>query len=83
MLEDTILDALRPLPSPAGALMKDKASGNMFNGVLLKWSEPPEARIPTLNWRLHVFKGDTQLGACWGPLLSLPLGAHSPRSLGP
>ena len=44
----------------SGALTKDKAAGNMFNDVLLKWSEPPEARVPTLNWRLHVFKGDEQ-----------------------
>ncbi len=46
-----------------GALVKDKASGNVFNGVVLKWSEPAEARVPTLHWRLHVFKGETQLGS--------------------
>ena len=34
----------------------------MFNGVELKWSEPAEARKPSLQWRFHVFKGSEQLG---------------------
>jgi len=31
---------------------------NMVNGVVVKYSEPPEARMPAKRWRLYVFKGD-------------------------
>lgn len=31
-------------------------------GVVLKYNEPPEARKPTRNWRLYVFKGPEQVG---------------------
>jgi smad nuclear-interacting protein 1 len=41
-----------------GALAKDKKTGNTFNGVLLKWSEPPDAAQPNAAWRLYVFKAD-------------------------
>lgn len=41
-----------------GALAKDKKTGNMYNGVLMKWSEPPDAAQPTRQWRLYVFKAD-------------------------
>ena len=40
----------------SGALSRDKNTGNVYNGVVLKWSEPPEARRPTRHWRLYVFK---------------------------
>ncbi|CED85159.1 Transcriptional regulator SNIP1, contains FHA domain [Phaffia rhodozyma] len=30
-------------------------------GAMLKYNEPPEARKPTLNWRLYVFKGKEQV----------------------
>lgn len=40
----------------SGALAEDAGTGNVYNGVLLKFSEPPEARPPTQRWRLHVFK---------------------------
>ena len=30
---------------------------NKVNGVVLKWSEPQDARRPTKHWRLYVFKG--------------------------
>lgn len=32
------------------------------SGAVLKYNEPPEARKPTLNWRLYVFKGKEQVG---------------------
>lgn len=32
-----------------------------MNGVVLKYSEPPEARKPKTKWRLYVFKGDEEL----------------------
>jgi len=44
-----------------GALAEDEATGNAYNGVVLKWSEPPEARQPTQRWRFYVFKGDKQI----------------------
>jgi smad nuclear-interacting protein 1 len=42
----------------SGALAKDVGTGNLYKGVLLKWSEPADARAPTKKWRLYVFKGD-------------------------
>ena len=33
----------------------------MFRGVMLKFSEPDDARTPTHRWRLYVFKGDEQV----------------------
>ena len=30
---------------------------NTVNGVVVKYSEPPEARKPKKKWRLYVFKG--------------------------
>ena len=30
---------------------------NTFNNILVKYSEPPEARKPKKKWRLYVFKG--------------------------
>jgi len=40
----------------SGALAQDDGTGNVYNGVLLKFSEPPEARTPNTRWRLYVFK---------------------------
>ncbi|KAL9180255.1 hypothetical protein ACHAXT_008225 [Thalassiosira profunda] len=40
----------------SGALAGDAHTGNVFNGVTLKFSEPPEARIPNTRWRLYVFR---------------------------
>lgn len=31
---------------------------NTFNGITVKYSEPPEARKPKRRWRFYVFKGD-------------------------
>lgn len=44
-----------------GALAKDKKTGNVFNGVVMKWSEPPDAAQPTRQWRLYVFKAEELL----------------------
>ncbi|KAL7526911.1 hypothetical protein ACHAWF_001965 [Thalassiosira exigua] len=40
----------------SGALASDAETGNVYNGVTLKFSEPPEARIPNTRWRLYVFR---------------------------
>ncbi|RWS30598.1 smad nuclear interacting protein 1-like protein [Leptotrombidium deliense] len=42
----------------SGKLAEDT---NLFNGVVVKYNEPPEARIPKRNWRLYPFKGEEAL----------------------
>ncbi|KAI8818966.1 SMAD/FHA domain-containing protein [Fimicolochytrium jonesii] len=42
----------------SGALAADQ---NTFKGVVLKYSEPPEARKPKERYRLYVFKGKEQI----------------------
>ncbi|OQR96260.1 hypothetical protein ACHHYP_16542 [Achlya hypogyna] len=44
-----------------GALAKDNLTGNTKNGVVMKWCEPPEARVPDKRWRLYVFKKDENI----------------------
>lgn len=34
---------------------------NTFKGVVIKYAEPPEAKIPKRRWRLYPFKGETEL----------------------
>jgi hypothetical protein len=46
----------------SGALAKDNVTGNIQNGIVMKWSEPPEARIPDKRWRLYVFKDGRNIG---------------------
>lgn len=41
----------------SGALAKDEKTGNIKNGVVLKYSEPSEAIMPDKRWRLYVYKG--------------------------
>ena len=40
----------------SGALLKDT---NTYKGVVIKYSEPLEARKPKRRWRFYVFKGDS------------------------
>ena len=42
----------------SGKLLEDT---NVVNGVVVKYSEPPEARKPRTKWRLYVFKGEEEL----------------------
>ena len=42
----------------SGKLTEEK---NIFNGVVVKYSEPPEARVPKRRWRFYVFKGEESL----------------------
>jgi len=56
-----------PLEKPSfalsGALSKDASSGLVtLSGQKLKFVEPPEARLPDKKWRLHVFKGESEIG---------------------
>ncbi len=39
----------------SGKLLEDT---NVFNGVVIKYSEPPEAKKPKKRWRFYVFKGE-------------------------
>ncbi|KAG9412271.1 Smad nuclear-interacting protein 1 [Aphanomyces cochlioides] len=45
----------------SGALAKDSQTGNVKNGVVMKWVEPPDARIPDKRWRMYVFKKDENI----------------------
>ena len=40
----------------SGALARDEVTGNMKNGVVLKYSTPLDEAKPTKQWRLYVFK---------------------------
>jgi smad nuclear-interacting protein 1 len=48
----------KPNLGTSGALAQDT---NSFNGVVVKYNEPPEARKPKIRWRLYPFKGDDNL----------------------
>ena len=51
-------DKEKPNFELSGKLTEDT---NTFRGVVIKYSEPPEARKPKRHWRLYTFKGDTTL----------------------
>ena len=54
-----MISALFPLRSlRSGKLLEDT---NVFNGVVVKYSEPPEAKKPKKRWRFYVFKGEESL----------------------
>ena len=63
-VEEGVFDGAAPVDKEApnfevsGKLLEDT---NTFNGVLVKYSEPPEARKPKRRWRFYVFKGDESL----------------------
>ncbi|ODO05397.1 smad nuclear-interacting protein 1 [Cryptococcus wingfieldii CBS 7118] len=48
----------KPNFGTSGLLAKET---NTVKGVVVKYNEPPEARKPTKNWRLYVFKGEEQI----------------------
>ncbi|KFO65108.1 Smad nuclear-interacting protein 1, partial [Corvus brachyrhynchos] len=58
----------------SGALLED---ANTFRGLVITYSEPPEARIPQTRWRLYPFRNEELL-----PVLHIhrqsayPLGRH-------
>ena len=55
-------------PNFAASGLLAAARNTVKNGdgtsTLFKYNEPPEARKPLVGWRLYVFKGDEQVGAC-------------------
>ncbi|GFH49082.1 smad nuclear-interacting protein 1 [Chaetoceros tenuissimus] len=54
--EETTKEVEKPNFALSGALANDDKTGNVYNGILLKFSEPPEARTPNTKWRLYVFR---------------------------
>uniref|UniRef100_A0A1A9ZGL3 FHA domain-containing protein n=1 Tax=Glossina pallidipes TaxID=7398 RepID=A0A1A9ZGL3_GLOPL len=56
--KEVIEDKEKPNFALSGALTEDT---NKVNGVVIKYSEPPEARKPKRRWRLYPFKGETAL----------------------
>jgi len=60
-------DAPKPNFGLSGKLAADT---NSYNGVVLKYFEPPEARKPTKKWRLYVFKGSKEMGTFVKRLIS-------------
>ena len=56
--EETAVDKEAPNFEVSGKLLEDT---NTFNGVVVKYSEPPEARKPKRRWRFYVFKGEESL----------------------
>lgn len=67
--EEELVEVEKPNFGLTGALAKDQTTGNMQNGVVLKFSEPSEARQPTRRYRLYVFKGDKNIGALLAALM--------------
>ncbi|NXG89547.1 SNIP1 protein, partial [Stercorarius parasiticus] len=53
--EKAAVNKEKPSFELSGALLEDT---NTFRGVVIKYSEPPEARIPKKRWRLYPFKND-------------------------
>lgn len=48
----------KPTFALSGKLAEDT---NTFNGVVIKYNQPPEAKTPKRKWRLYPFKGDESL----------------------
>jgi len=57
-------DKAKPNFNPSGLLAAATNTVKAADGTstILKYNEPPEARKPTLGWRLYVFKGSEQTG---------------------
>jgi len=52
------VDPLKPNFEKSGKLIEET---NTYKGIVIKYSEPTEARIPKTKWRLYPFKGDDSL----------------------
>lgn len=59
-------DKAKPNFANSGLLAAETNAVKLTDGTstILKYNEPPEARKPTLGWRLYVFKGSEQVGRC-------------------
>ncbi|GFE55201.1 FHA domain containing protein, putative [Babesia ovis] len=52
---DAVIEPEKPNFEPSGLLA---AETNTRNGVAMKYTPPPESRMPRISWRLYVFKSD-------------------------
>jgi smad nuclear-interacting protein 1 len=60
--DQVVVEKEKPNFAVSGALAADTSatSSRMYKGILLKFQEPPEARIPAVTkWRLYVFNSAT------------------------
>jgi smad nuclear-interacting protein 1 len=55
---DKVVEKAKPNFETTGKLCEDT---NTFNGVVIKYNEPSEARKPKRKWRLYPFKGEESL----------------------
>ncbi|TDL18085.1 SMAD/FHA domain-containing protein [Rickenella mellea] len=57
-------DKSKPNFAQSGLLAADTNAVKLSDGTttVLKYNEPPEARRPSVGWRLYVFKGSEQVG---------------------
>jgi smad nuclear-interacting protein 1 len=67
-------DKAKPNFAPSGLLARATNTVKASDGTstVLKYNEPPEARKPTMGWRLYVFKGSEQVGEFRSLLLRYP-----------
>ncbi|KAL7279932.1 hypothetical protein ACG7TL_006342 [Trametes sanguinea] len=75
-------DKAKPNFAPSGLLAAETKTVKRADGTktVLKYHEPPEARKPSVGWRLYVFKGKEQVGkfhSIHSPLLEINADAHS------
>ena len=54
-----IVEKEKPNFAVSGALATDTKTGNIYKGILLKFHEPTEARVPLTKWRLYVFSSSS------------------------
>jgi smad nuclear-interacting protein 1 len=53
VVEEEPVEKEKPSLKPSGKLLEDT---NMVNGVVVKYVEPPEAKVPKVMWQLHPFR---------------------------
>ncbi|ORM41597.1 Smad nuclear-interacting protein 1 [Babesia sp. Xinjiang] len=69
----TVLEPEKPNFEPSGLLA---AETNKRNGVALKYTPPPESRMPRISWRLYVFKPDEAEGSKMKVIKTIHLDAN-------
>eukprot|EP00918_Siedleckia_nematoides_P023208 GHVU01050040.1.p1 GENE.GHVU01050040.1~~GHVU01050040.1.p1 ORF type:complete len:120 (+),score=18.69 GHVU01050040.1:236-595(+) len=54
--DDEPVEKELPNFEPSGLLLRES---NLRNGVVVQYSQPPDARIPSKKWLLYMFKGES------------------------
>ncbi|KAI1717833.1 smad nuclear interacting protein 1 [Ditylenchus destructor] len=57
-LQGVVALSRKPSFEPSGKLAEDT---NTYKGIVIKYNEPPEAKLPKIRWRLYPFKGEADL----------------------